>query len=93
MPSKRMIIEEHDRFLMFVTETLKRPIALQDMYISQSNTGKFPVYIEVMKPKMSFTLYSEPVDNDMVYHVDLINGRKPKDNDDLFRILFGYIGA
>lgn len=93
MPSKPIKIEEHDNYLMLITSDLRRPIALEHLYISQSNTGLLPVYLELEKPKMTYTLYADEVDNELVYHVESINGVKPKSNFDIFDKLFKLIAV
>lgn len=87
MLSKPLMIEVHDNYLVIVSD-IRQPVYFENLFLTQSNTGLYPVYLDVNKPKTRYTLYSEPVENDLVFHVESINGVKPKDNQEIFNKLF-----
>lgn len=93
MLSRSLIITFYDTYAELLADGLKRPVALEFLHVSQSTTGYNPVYLEVEQPKMSYTLYSSPVENDLVYHVVSIDGVAPVDNDDIYNKIFAVVGA
>lgn len=86
-------IEVKDNFLLITTPDAKTPVFFDNLQISQANSGQSPVYLDRIEPYWRYTLYSQEVQNDLVFHVTKINGEAPVSTDQIFNVLLSALGG